>query len=188
MAVPSAIAQTGPGVTAGASYERQLDRFAYRIENPSTFDTPLLVPHSFEPTYVADNHWLLGHVGYGGRRLRGRTQIGLAPAITTRGDDVDAFLQPGGDVVTSGTTGDVTLRSWRVDQRVDLTADSPVRWYAAYGYRRDAARFHEGHKAVTHIQPPSAERSIVTTRETTTSDVHEIRIGADLVGPPVARR
>ena len=138
----SARASAQTGITAGIGYERQRDRYAYRFETPSSFDTLQLVPHFFEQTYVADNHWLLGHVGYGGRRLRGRTQIGLTPAIITRGDDVDTFLQRGGDVVTSGTTGHVTLRSWRVDQRADLTASSPVRWYAAYSYRHDAARFH----------------------------------------------
>ena len=107
---PSARAQTEAGVT----YELQRDRYVYRFENPSSFDTPAVVPHFFEQTYVGDNHWLLGHIGYGGVRLRGRTRAGLTATVTTRGDDVDTFFQPGGDVVTSGTTGNVSLSSWRL--------------------------------------------------------------------------
>ena len=41
------------------AYERTRDRFHYRFENPSSFDTPELVPHEFTQTYWGDNQWLV---------------------------------------------------------------------------------------------------------------------------------
>ena len=177
LALPAAAAAQAFELAAG--YERQRDRFTYRFEHPSSFDTAELVPHFFVQRYVADNHWGRVRAGYSINGIRLQTTVAAAPQITTYGDDIDTFLQPSGDVVTSGTTGNVSLRSWRVEQRVDLTRGRAVNVYAGYGYRGDRARFHEGHKAVTHTRPPSIERSIVTTRETTWSDVHQMRFGVD---------
>jgi hypothetical protein len=174
----AAAAQDGADIAFG--YEHRLDRIVYRFENDSSFDTPELVPHFFRQQYTADNDWGLLRVRFGVRHTRWETQVGLTPQVTARGDDFDTFFQPGGDVVVSGTTGNVSMRSLRLDQRVDAHTGSRLRTYVSYGYRRDRAEFHLGHKSVTHTSPPSVERSIVTTRETTSSDVHEIRFGLDV--------
>lgn len=42
-----------------SAYERTRDRFHYRFENPSSFDTSELVPHEFTQTYWGDNHWFV---------------------------------------------------------------------------------------------------------------------------------
>jgi hypothetical protein len=160
-------------------YQRQRDRFAYRFENPSSFDTAELVPHFFEQRYTGDNHWLRARAAYRIGSLALVTIVAAAPPITTSGDDLDTFFQPTGDVVVSGTTGNVTLQSWRVDQRLYVPAGARLGVHVGYGYRRDRARFHAGNKLVSHTLPPSIERSIVTTRETTWSDVHEMRLGIE---------
>lgn len=170
-------AQTPSELTV--AYERQRDRFTYRFENPSRFDTVELVPHFFEQQYVGDNNWLRVRASYRIRGVRLVTTAAVAPPVTTYGDDFDTFLQPTGDVAVSGTTGNVTLTSWRVEQRVFLPSAARVGLNMGYGYRRDRARFHAGNKLVTHTLPPSEERSIVTTRETTWSEVHEIRLGVE---------
>jgi hypothetical protein len=160
-------------------YERQRDRFTYRFENPSHFDTAELVPHFFEQRYIADNNWLRARAVYRIGRTRLTTIVAAAPPITTSGDDLDTFMQPSGDVVVSGTTGNVTLTSWRLEQRLAVPSGARLGVSLAYGYRRDRARFHLGNKIVSHTMPPSVERSIVTTRETTWSDVHELRLGIE---------
>lgn len=174
LAFPAAASAQVTGLTAG--YERQHDRYTYRFENPSTFDTTELVPHFFEQYYVADNNWLWGRATWSAGRLRLRSEAAVTPQITTRGDDFDTFFQPSGDVIVAGTTGNVSLRSWRVWQDVELTPGA-VRAFIGYGFQRDRARFHEGFKSIRHTQPPSIVHSIVTTRETTWSDLHEIAIG-----------
>src|SRR5262245_64089340 len=53
--------------------EAQRDRFTYHFENPSSVDTPFLVPHFFEQTYNADNIWLVGRVNYAAAGIRWET-------------------------------------------------------------------------------------------------------------------
>jgi hypothetical protein len=163
-------------------YERQRDRLTYRFENPSRLDTAELVPHFFEQRYVADNHWLRVRAAYRIGNARLSTEVAAAPPITTYGDDLDTFFQPSGDVVVSGTTGNVTLTSWRLDQRLFLPSGTRIGLSLGYRYRRDRARFHLGNKIVSHTMPPSVERSIVTTRETTWSDLHEMPLGVERSG------
>ncbi len=155
-------------------YTLTRDRFDYYFENPSSFDTPFLIPHHFTQRYDGDAQWLALRLRYPGLGARWETEIGLAPARVTRGDDFDTFLQPDGDVVRSGTTGNVSMRSLRLAQLIGLKPQAGLSWQAGYRVRRDRSDFHEGHKSISHAKPPALERSLVTTRETTISEVHEI--------------
>ena len=179
--------QAGPAppVRSRAPFEVSLgvevrrDRYHYRFENPSSFDTTALVPHSFRQSYVADNRWLVVRARYRVGRQLWATEVAVTPERVTLGDDFDTFRQPNGDVVTSGTRGDVSLRSWRIAQRL-VDAGSPrVRVLAGYVYRRDRARFHPADRVVTHTGPPAETRTFITTRETTISETHELRFGVD---------
>ncbi len=179
-------AQSEPGAMAtassaswavGAAYEWHLDRVRYEFGNSSTFDTPFLVPHTFAQTYVADNQWLVLSARYrvGGERLE--SEFALTPRVTASASDVDTFLNPGGDVVTSGTSGDTRARAWRVAQwSHGRLWGIPLR--IGYRYRRDLADFLPADIVVTHSQPPSVSRRFTTDREQTLSQVHEIPIDA----------
>ncbi len=169
-------AQNEAQFSAGSEY--RIDQFTYRFENPSSFDQGL-VPHFFRQHYDSDSPWLLLRVAYRPEARRWTTEVAVTPEVVTYGDDYDTFYQSDGDVVTSGTRGNVSLRSWRLDHRMTTFTSKQLRVYVGYGYRRDRARFHEGYKTVIHTRPPSLEESIVTTRETTTSDVHEVRVGIE---------
>ena len=168
------------------SYEHEFGAYGYRFENPSTFDTAQLVAHFFEQKYDTNNDWLVGRVVYG-QTWRATTEAAIARDATRSATDFDTFFDPTGDVITSGTSGDATLRSWRVRQTIGVRTWRPASagqyWYGGYSFRRDRAEFGPGNKSVTHTSPPSTEYSIVTTRETTDSDVHEILVGvADEAG------
>lgn len=183
---PAVVAQDASSPTVSVSYELSRDRFHYRFENPSTFDTAELVPHEFTQTYWGDNQWLAVTASYRAGRRALQTEFAATPQRTTRGDDFDTFFQPSGDVVVSGTTGNVSLRSLRFRQTVSLGRAAGVSWHVGYQYRRDRSIFHPGTKIVTHTQPPalsepgrvegpSREVSIISTRETTISNVHEVQ-------------
>ena len=92
--------------------EARRDRFTYHFDNPSSFDTPFLVPHFFEQRYVADNVWLMGSASYAAG-IRWETSAGITPQRTATGDDYDTFLNPDGTVYVSGTTGGISIRSLR---------------------------------------------------------------------------
>ena len=172
----AAVAQDSAGVAV--SYEVSRDRFRYHFKDPSTFDTPELVPHDFTQTYWGDNKWGVVRARYRlGRRLLS-SEVAASPQRTTRGDDFDTFFQPGGDIVISGTTGNVSLRSIRVRQDIALGPAMGVDWRIGYQFRRDRSRFHIGQtKIVSHSIPASRDVLTVFGRETTTSNVHEVRFG-----------
>jgi hypothetical protein len=177
-------AQVGPALAQqpqqgfAISYEVSRDRFYYRFENPSSFDTPELVPHDFKQEYWGDNQWVAVQARYKvGERLL-ETEVAATPQRTTRGDDFDTFYQPSGDVIVSGTTGDVSLRSWRVRQTIALGEAAGLAWHVGYQYRRDRSIFHPGTKVVSHTRPATRVMSITYDRETTTSETHELRVGA----------
>jgi len=160
------------------SYEIARDRFQYRFENPSRFDTPELVPHNFTQTYWADNQWGVVRARY---RIAGsamESEVAITPQRTTRGDDVDEFFQPSGDLATSGTSGNVDLRSWRVRHTVALGRKFGLDWRSAYQYRRDRSAFHARQiKTVSHTQPPSTVSFTIDGSETTISEIHDFRVG-----------
>ena len=176
MARPGAAQSTAADVTAG--YEFALDRYHYFFENPSTFSTVELVPHNFQQTYWGDNEWL---VLTGRYRIAGfamESQFAVTPSRDTRGDDIDAFFQPDGDVAISGTSGQVALRSWRARHSVAFAVAFGLTWHGGYEYRRDTHHFHARQtKTVTHSQPRSGESFMIDGAETTTSEVHQVFIG-----------
>lgn len=154
------------------------EQFRYRFEHPSTFDTPALVPHFFEQRYDVIPLWFSAEARYaiGGRRASTRASFSLKRQ--TRGSDIDTFLQPSGDIVTSGTDGDVDLQSFAVSQYLPLAT---VRgWLVDSGlhYRHDRAEFAPDDRIVTHTQPASVTRTFITDRETTVSRVIAVGVGA----------
>lgn len=173
-----AAAQSAAPPAVTAAYEVAHDRFRYHFKNPSTFDTPGLVPHDFTQTYWGDNQWLVVTARYlvGGRAME--SEVAATPGRTTRGDDVDSFYLPSGDVATSGTSGQIELRSWRLRQAIALGRAVGFDWRTGVQYRRDHSAFDPRQtKTVSHTQPPSTVSFTIDGSETTISDVFEIRLG-----------
>jgi hypothetical protein len=176
--VPALAAAQSEAPAISAGYERAYDRFHYVFENPSRFDTPELVPHNFRQTYWGDNQWLFVSARYRVARLLMESTVAATPSQETRGDDVDAFFLPGGDVATSGTSGRIDMRSLRISHDVAVPSKGRVVWHAGYLYRRDRQEFHTRQiKTVTHTLPPSSESFPIDGAETTISGVYEARFG-----------
>jgi hypothetical protein len=176
---PAATATAPPPLTWTAGIEYQRDRVDYRFENPSTVGTPELVPHFFEQRYDADNIWITGRLRFllGSRAFE--TEGGVSAAATGVGSDYDTFFQPDGNVIVYGTTADTDAWSWRAAQYVDLGSWRGVRFRAAYSYRRDRAEFRPSYSTTVQTKPPSSTSVWNTDRETTISEVHEVRVGLE---------
>jgi hypothetical protein len=156
--------------------ETDRDRFTYHFDNPSTFDTAQPVPHFFEQRYVADNIWLTGSVQYLAG-VRWETSAGITPERSSTGDDYDTFFDPDGTVIVSGTTGPIAIRSFRFSQRADLARIGAATLVAGYRFRLDRSTFGLGHQTVTR-GGALASATDVTTREMTSSQTHEVFVGA----------
>jgi hypothetical protein len=157
-------------------YEWRRDRFAYRFENPSRFDTAFNVPHFFAQTYSTDNHWLVAGGRYKLFDGAAETEVGITPERETVGDDYDTFFDPNGNVIVYGTTAEVSLRSLQVSQRIEQPVGA---WTARFGYtyQRDRSIYHPSLTTTTQSNPPSFASFLNAARETTISAVHEIRLG-----------
>jgi len=173
MGAASASAQTVPDVRVGIDVRR--DRFTYHFDNPSSVDTPFLVPHFFEQQYIADNVWLAVTARYQAG-AHWETTVGATPSHTATGDDYDTFFDPGGSVVVSGITGGISIRSLQFSQRATLSRIGPVSLLTGYRLRIDRSDFQLGHKSVTRNGVLVAATD-VTTRENTRSQVHEVFAG-----------
>jgi len=164
--------------------ETTRDRWHYRFENPSSFGTAELVPHEFTQTYWGDNQWVVVRGQFNlSRKAQGRprlfeAEIAATPPKTTRGDDYDTFFQPSGDVVVAGTTGHVSMQSWRANGMIGIGRAGGLDWGVGYEYRRDRSIFGPGNKTITHTQPASLESSVITTRETTVSQMYGLTLRA----------
>lgn len=173
------LAQAAAPATAawslGVFSEASRESLVFRIENPSRFDTAALVPHFFEQTYDPGNVRLGVALGHPVAGHRGELRFSLTPQRTRRADDFDTFFQPDGNVVVTGTTGNASMKSWRVSERIGLGGWHPVAVSMEYSYARHRARFHDGEGITTTTMPPSIARRIVTTRETTVSELHELK-------------
>jgi hypothetical protein len=170
---PSAISSSSDPPAIAVRVEQRAERFDYHFDNPSNFEPGPLVPHFFEQRYESGNTWVLVEAAY---RIAGTsltTEVGLTPRITTFGSDIDTFFQPSGDVITSGTRGDVRLRSFALRQRIALS--SWRRWTlgVTIGYRRTDMDYLPSDRIVTHRRPPSEVREPVAGNENTWSHVLE---------------
>jgi hypothetical protein len=163
------------GVQVRAGYEVHRDHFRYTFENPSNIDTDFPVPHSFTQRYVADNQWIFGSARYSVRDDVMQTEFAITPERQTSGSDLDTFYDPNHDVVVSGTSGDVMLRSLRFAQWSEGRLFG-LPWRVGYVYRRDRSQFLPTDRIVTHSNPQSEARSQTYGHETTISNVHEIPI------------
>ena len=166
-------------IEGGVTFERLVSE--YRFENESSFDSAGLVPHFFVQHYESTQPWLVARVRYPLGAVMGETAAGYAPERLAFASDIDTFLQPGGDVVTSGTSGEARLRGVSIDQRIGLgrVHGWPIGFRARYTNRH--ADFLPADRVVTHTQPPSETREFITLHEMTTS--HEIRAGIDVETP-----
>jgi hypothetical protein len=163
------------GVQVRAGYEVHRDHFRYTFENPSNIDTDVPVPHSFTQRYIADNQWIFGSARYAVRDDVMQTEFAITPERQTPGSDLDTFYDPNHDVVVSGTSGDVMLRSLRFAQWSEGRLFG-LPWRVGYVYRRDRSQFLPTDRVVTHSNPQSEVRSPTFGHETTISQVHDIPI------------
>lgn len=172
------LAQSSSTWTASFSVEPARESLRYRFDNPSSFDTVELVPHFFEQTYVTSNVWIGGRITY---PLFGRvseTRGSATPTARRRADDFDTFFQPDGNVVRSGTTGNASIRSLQILERISVDRIGSIDVGVSLGYRRDTARYHEGLGILTTTRPPTDVRRLVTTREFVTSQLFEAGVFA----------
>lgn len=168
-----------PRLVLHASVERRVEHVRYHFSNPSSIGTAEPVPHFFEQRYDASNTWLAVSAEYRAAGAAARTSVAFAPRVTTPGSDLDTFFDPSGDVVVSGTDGDVTLGSIALDQRFGLAAWRAWTFGVDVGYRRSRAEFLPDVVILTHTLPPSSSSTFTTARETTTSQVIESGVSAD---------
>ena len=172
---PLVLAQS---ITLSAALSHHTEHFAYRFENPSSFDTAELVPHFFEQRYDVVPLWFQTTARYRfGTAVS--TSFGVSLRERTNGSDIDTFLQPSGDVVTSGSDGDVMLRSWTLSQGFALARKGAWSFDATLDYRRDSAEFPPDDRIVTHTLPPSVVRTFITDRETTVSQTFALTFVAE---------
>lgn len=169
---PADIAPPG-GVALSVGYEYARDRYFYEFANPSNITTPFLVPHTFRQTYTADNQWLVGSVRYEALGQWLETDFGITPEITTFGSDQDTFYNPDNVVITSGTAGDVRLRSFRFTQwsegKIGKTA---LRF--GYRFRQDRADYLPADLVVVSSNGQFDSRRFTTDEEETISRVQEL--------------
>jgi len=156
--------------------EARRDRITYHFDNPSSFDTAVLVPHFFEQRYITDNVWGVATVRYAAG-IKWETSLGATPQRTARADDYDTFFDTDGTVWVSGTTGGASIRSLRFSQRAELARLGAVTLVAGYRFRLDRADFQLGHKTITR-NGVLVTAIDVTTRESASSQVHEVFVGA----------
>ena len=167
------IAQAQPAWTVSFSIEPARESLRYRFDNPSSFNTVELVPHFFEQTYDTGNVWVGGRLTYPLFGHGAETRVAVTPQGTRHAEDFDTFFQPDGNVVVAGTTGNASIRSWLITERITADRLRGLDVGVTLGYRRDTARYHEGIGIVTTTRPPTEERRSVTTREFVTSHLFE---------------
>ena len=135
--------------------ERRTEQFDYHFDNPSNFEPGPLVPHFFEQHYESGNTWLFVQADYSIANTALTTEVGFTPRVTTFASDIDTVFQPSGDVITSGTRGDVRLRSVSIQQHIALLRWRRWRLGVVVGYRRSAVDYLPSDRIVTHSRPPS---------------------------------
>lgn len=158
--------------------ERRWESFDYHFDNLSNFEPGPLVPHFFEQRYDSGSTWVLVRADYRFAGGTASTEFGLTPRITTQGSDVDTFFQPSGDIITSGTRGEVHLRSVSIAQRLAMSSWGAWSLGVVVAYRRSEMDFLPSDRIVTHTVPRSEVREPVGGDETTWSHVVESGVTA----------
>jgi len=176
-----AAALIAQSVSVSIAAAPRVEQFRYRFDNPSTFDTSALVPHFFEQRYDVVPLWFAADARYRIGEIDAATSAGLSLRRQRHGSDIDTFNQPTGDVVTSGTDGQVLLRSWEVRQRLAVPLSGQWSVGLTIGLRHDAADFLPDDRIVTHSLPASTTRTFITDREFTASNVFSFGIDAERV-------
>jgi len=165
--IAQSLSPQAPSLTVAVT--PRVEEFRYRFDHPSSFNTTALVPHFFEQRYDVVPTWLSTEARYRIGGLSAASAVHVSLRARTRGSDIDTFQQPSGDVVTSGTDGDVMLWSWNVTQQIAVGEARGWALSITAGYRRDRAEFLPDDRIVTHTVPASMTRTFITDRETTTS-------------------
>jgi hypothetical protein len=166
-------------LSISAAVAPRLEQFRYRFDNPSSFNTEELVPHFFEQRYDVIPVWFAADARYRIGRTAAATSVRLSLRGRTHGSDIDTFRQPSGDIATSGTDGEVMLRSWEVSQRLAIADARGWSLGLTVGYRRDRADFLPDDRIVTHTVPASITRTFITDRETTVGQTLSIGMDAE---------
>lgn len=168
---PPDAATSGDRVTVTLRVEQRSEWFDYHIENLSNIEPGPLVPHNYEQEYDADGTWIFVEARYRLGANAAATEIGVAPTVTRFGSDIDTFFQPSGDVITSGTRGDVRLTRFSIQQWFEIARLHRVRFDLTGAYRRSTMDFLPALRIVTHSRPPSETEEPVGADETTWSHV-----------------
>jgi hypothetical protein len=172
---PCASAQVQAGV------ELARDRSAWHFDNPSTYDTAELVPHYFEQRYTLDNLWLVASAAYRAG-IDWRTSAGVTPVRELSATDYDTFFDPGGITWVAGTSGNARTHSFRISQAVEIGRRGAVSFTGGYRLRLDLADFLEGNRTDTR-NGVLVSQTVVTTREYTNAQTHEVFVGAETSRP-----
>jgi hypothetical protein len=105
------------------------------------------------------------------------TDAGVTPTRTARATDYDTFFNPDGTVWVAGTTGDAPMHAWRVGQQFRIGRIGAAILTGGYRLRVDHADFLAGDRTVTR-DGVLVSRDVVTTREYTTAQEHDLFVGA----------
>lgn len=185
LALSTALAVLGPAAAAPGQVqfgvELARDRATWHFDNPSAYDTSELVPHFFEQRYTLDNLWVSAEASYRAG-VDWHTSLGFTPRRQAAATDYDTFFNPGNVTWVSGTTGDAVLNSLRLAQAVDLGRVGGLHLTGGYRLRVDRADFLDGYRTDTRNGVLVAG-TIVTTREYTTGQTHEVFVSGTHTRP-----
>jgi hypothetical protein len=161
-------------MSAGLTLAR--DRALWHFENPSSYDTTTLVPHDFEQDYTLDNAWLDASVRYRAG-IDWQTTVAATLPRTQAATDYDTFFNPGSVTWVSGTRGDARVHGLGVTQSVSLGRTAGLTLTGGYRVRVDLADFLPGERTDTR-NGVVVSRQIVTSREFTNGQLHEVFVSA----------
>ena len=136
-----------------------------------------LAPHEFVQTYTVDNQWGLIRGRYSLLGIDMESEAGITPQKTNHASDVDTFFQPDGNVVSSGTTGNASMLSYKFSQRAWLLDVKGTRIGGGYKYQRNRSDFQFGYSFETQTKPPSQIVERLPIPETTSARIHEFDVG-----------
>lgn len=165
--------------------EAHRDRVLWHFDNPSSYDTPTLVPHFFEQDYRLDSVWLRGRATYRAA-VDWQTSVAASLPRAQQATDYDTFFNPDGVTWVSGTSGDARTSGFQLSHAADLGRFAGARLSGGYRLRVDRADFLAGDRTDTR-NGVLVSRTLVTTREFTSGQLHEVFIAASHSWPVGSR-